>query len=783
MRFFIYSILIFTLVSFSTFPVFAQWQLQNSGVTDDLQAVSMVSGDVGYAAGAFGLILKTSDGGLIWDDISSSAFTGYASDIKFVSPDTGYIHGWGQIYKTYNGGASWSQVYTAPSWHYFCMDFWDEDHFTIAGRIQVNQNNYWSTKSGSSGWHGGVYPGSDASSQFHDMQYLSADKVMALRFNGICYSDDGGDTWEYISNDNQISQNAGWNEFQFVNEDIGYVGGTNYSNDSGILYKTTNGGQSYTVAGNFAGGIRAVHFINENLGFVGCEGGYIYKTEDGGQSWFGEQHGVSTIKDIDFVDEQIGIFVTETGAIYTTTNGGNLIPYDRDAVLLDVELHNVLNLEAAPYSINTIVRNQGLEDLNTLDLNYQIDGGTVQTMNLTNLNLGNLISGEYTHSTPWNPTLGEHEVKIWISSPNGQSDQNTNNDTTTLIVTVFASPLHNRNVLAEDATGAWCGYCPGAAITFDTLSSWYNTDDEHRFIAVGQHNGDWMESVASDTYASLWSEGAFPSYWFDRFRYFGKNVVKMTFDDDVVERLDQRLAMDAPVEIGIGLNYNETTREVTVDIDMEFLARVDGDLRLNCWILEDGLLSNQANSYNGVSGHPLEGAGDPIIDYVNNHVMRQTLTPVWGEEGLIPNSAAAGTSILKTYTLTLPEDYDANEVSIVATVNEHNTKITGRSILNAQIKKLLNSPNSTNNLANTMDLEVFPNPFTESIKVSYELEAASTVELEIVTVDGQIIHQKNMAGQYGKNEISWNLKDVPAGIYFLNIKTKQGTISKKLIRQ
>ena len=748
----------------------AQWEIQNSGITDDLQAVQYASSDQIYAGGAYGLLMRSTDAGSSWHEISAPAFSGYVSDLKFVNQDTGYVHGWGQIFKTYDGGDSWSWVYTAPSWHYFAMGIWDEDHITIAGRMQINPNEYWTTNSGPSGWKGGVYPGSNSGTQYHDMQYISADTVLALRFNGISMSTDGGDNWTYTSNNGQIAENAGWNEFFFINSRIGYVGASNYSTGGGVVYKTVDGGQTYTNVGATADGIRAIHFINEEVGFVGCEGGFIYKTIDGGETWYGEQHGISTIKDIDFLDENHGVFVNEAGEIYTTTNGGNQVPDARDAALLETNLHYILNSESAPYEIKAIIRNEGIESLSSVVLNYQINDNEVQSATLNNLNLPNLVSREVSHPIQWSPDPGEYRFNLWLDQPNDLDDQDGANDSISFYITVFEKPLNNRNVLAEDATGAWCGWCPGVAITFDTLSSWYNTSDRHRFIPVAQHNGDILTTAESDEYALLWSGGAFPSSWFDRFRFFGNTVVKLGFEDDVVERIEERFAMDAPVDLDIDIDFNEITRVLDVEVTAHFNSRVEGDFRMNCWLLENGLLTNQSNFFDDISGHPYEGAGDPIVDYVNNHVLRFTLSELWGDSGLLPSAVEAGSQYSKSYSIDVPENYDVEALDVVAFISEYSDKIDRRTILNAQYETVSDMVLSNHEIEDSsFDLSVYPNPTSDWANIYYQLKDPAKVEIKVVNSFGNVLESLSFNGVQGMNSAQVDLKEYSPGIYFIKI--------------
>lgn len=65
-----------------------------------------VDDNIGYAIGADGVFLKTTDGGTTWTCTFISPFTDLTA-IHFTSPTVGYINNAGGIYRTNDGGASW----------------------------------------------------------------------------------------------------------------------------------------------------------------------------------------------------------------------------------------------------------------------------------------------------------------------------------------------------------------------------------------------------------------------------------------------------------------------------------------------------------------------------------------------------------------------------------------------------------------------------------------------------------------------------------------------------
>ena len=101
-------ILLFNFAVFNNCFSQTGWINQNSGVTSNLNSVEFVDSLNGVCVGDSGRILKTINGGISWDIIS----TGYISDLKsveFVNSDTGFAVGDnGLILKTINGGTNWT---------------------------------------------------------------------------------------------------------------------------------------------------------------------------------------------------------------------------------------------------------------------------------------------------------------------------------------------------------------------------------------------------------------------------------------------------------------------------------------------------------------------------------------------------------------------------------------------------------------------------------------------------------------------------------------------------
>lgn len=109
-------------------------ELQQSGVTALLQAVSVVDSNVVWISGHDATVVRTTDGGRTWSRrvVAGAPDTLQFRDIHALDARTAWILAAGpgdmsRIYRTDDGGSSWTLQWTnpQPAGFYDCLDFWD----------------------------------------------------------------------------------------------------------------------------------------------------------------------------------------------------------------------------------------------------------------------------------------------------------------------------------------------------------------------------------------------------------------------------------------------------------------------------------------------------------------------------------------------------------------------------------------------------------------------------------------------------------------------------------
>ncbi len=290
----------------------AQWMPQPSGTDAELRGLSVVSTRVAWASGARGTLLHTTDGGERWirDSIPGTAALDFRA-IEATSARVAHVMSIGdssRIYRTTDGGASWSLRFTSTRVGAFfdCLRFWDARH-GIAMSDPVNGKFLLVvTSNGGDSWReipaealppalpgeGGFAAsgGCVAVAGSADVWFVTGGAASARVF----HSADGGRRWTVRDLPLRAGiASAGAFSVAFRSRTHGVVAGGDYRQPSLTgrnLAITTDGGATWTLADSAtspAGYRSAVAFMKRavarDLIAVGLTG--TDRSRDGGQTW------------------------------------------------------------------------------------------------------------------------------------------------------------------------------------------------------------------------------------------------------------------------------------------------------------------------------------------------------------------------------------------------------------------------------------------------------------------------------------------------------------------
>lgn len=301
----------------------AQWVSQTSPTSQALDQVVFRDANNGYALGVMGpnpvvfTWIKTNNGGITWTSESSSTITYGPFSMFFTDANTGYAGGVDAIYKTTNGGSSWTQVtipHSGASFAVFSVYFFDSNVGYACGFDYVNNLTYMlHTNNAGASWNV-VSGGTAASIGSRNIDCIDANTCYVAGFNGgngLYKTVDAGTTWTLVS----TSSFGDLRSIDFINSTtaLAAVGG------SGVI-RSTDGGVNWTQVSNVSTtnyNINSVSFLDANTA-VAVGDGVILGSGDAGITWSPMSTPLTSneeINSVHFPASNVGYAVGQSGKI------------------------------------------------------------------------------------------------------------------------------------------------------------------------------------------------------------------------------------------------------------------------------------------------------------------------------------------------------------------------------------------------------------------------------------------------------------------------------------
>jgi len=142
-----------------------------------------------------------------------------------------------------------------------------------------------------------------------------------------------------------------------------------------------------------------------------------------------------------------------------------------------------------------VIRSERDTPITSFDAIYSVDGNYSEVSTFSDLNIEFNESFQFTHVQLANIEVGDHEIVLTIESINGQGndDNPDNNSLSTQLLCV--NEIFTKNVVYEEGTGTWCGWCPRGLVGLNTMAHDYPGGS---WIGIGVHNGDPMKVTEYD---------------------------------------------------------------------------------------------------------------------------------------------------------------------------------------------------------------------------------------------------------------------------------------------
>ncbi len=573
-------------------------------------------------------------------------------------------------------------------------------------------------------------------------------------------------------------------------------GGTYYNGTfhfSTYLYIVSNNGAYLNFqALNPPGNSWAIEFYfnqNGSIAISNTEDGLVLTGEYAHNTWFKFEVNIDLTAnqwEVLIDDISLGSFSNTNNSVASAdffpyeANTGNSLFYVDDVsysyeepmlVALDAAVTSidapVAGIAGESVTLSATVKNTGINTLNSVDVTWS-NGSDEYTESLTGLSLASLQSMDFTFSAPIPLLSGNNTITVSVSNPNGDDDMNPDNDEASTSLYAY-TPAPGKKILAEEATGTWCGWCPRGAVFMDYMAQTY----PNHFVGIAVHNNDPMAIVDYDSgITSFPGFQGFPSVIVDRDQLIDPSQLEGT----VLPRVE-----DPPAAILLNkANYDEASGLLTIEIEADFPQAVSGDYRLNVAIVEDGVTGTgsgyaQANFYSGGSAGPMGGYENlpnpvPASQMVYNHVARAILGGFDGPANSLPASINAGEKHSFTFSYTLPSEFAYDQIKIVGMLIAPDGSIDNVTETTIDEAIANNALNTINIRPEEVQLQTWPNPFHDQLNIRLVLTEKEDVSLEVMDAFGRTVAARNYGLLQGNVVLPFRAGHLPKGIYYLKLR-------------
>ena len=223
-----------------------------------------------------------------------------------------------------------------------------------------------------------------------------------------------------------------------------------------------------------------------------------------------------------------------------------------------------------------------------------------------------------------------------------------------------STTMGTRTALLEDFTGVRCGYCPDGHVRAEAAQTALGKD---KFIIMCVHAGGYATAAAGwanfttafgTSLVNQSSVAGYPAGTINRLPApdMGVKAQSTTVltglalnrgDWDPAGRFVN--TMFAPANIGTSATFDAASRELTVKVDVYYVANETKPNNINVALLQSKLMAKQ-------SGDPT-----PTDLYSQSHVLRHLITGQWGTP-IADSLKVEGSKVSRTFKYIVPADYN-----------------------------------------------------------------------------------------------------------------------------
>jgi N-acetylneuraminic acid mutarotase len=320
------------------------------------------------------------------------------------------------------------------------------------------------------------------------------------------------------------------------------------------------------------------------------------------------------------------------------------------------------------------------------------------------------------------------------------------------------------NVLLEEGTGTWCGYCPYGVDSINAVIAQY----PGRVNVISYHGGSATEPLQTP-HTTVWTGiiglTGWPQGAVNRIQFEGETAMALSRGDWGVRINEVLNTRRSPLTITLtGSSYNAQTKATSLTFDVFFHRDVNVPVNLTVAQVQDGQIYSQVF-------YPSTGGSVRLPNFVHNHTMVQAIPGDAGEP--LGANVTTQSKVTKTFNFT-SKDSTINTSRFIVYAHQKNLNSYGEVFQSIEIplSHIVTDVRPVPENASFTLHQNYPNPFNPSTVISYIVPTSSHVSIVVTDALGrEVARPIDGVQNAGEHQFTFDASWLPSGTYYVSMRS------------
>jgi hypothetical protein len=339
--------------------------------------------------------------------------------------------------------------------------------------------------------------------------------------------------------------------------------------------------------------------------------------------------------------------------------------------------------------------------------------------------------------------------------------------------TIVGTAVETKVAVLEEFTGVNCPNCPGghteaASILSNNpgqvvLMAYHPSNSSYTTPGTGEP--DFRRNYLDAFYTTAYLGSRYmPGAMVNRRTWAGEKISGASTWSGHTQTI---IAETSPANIGVSSVFNETTNELTVNVEVYYTSDVTNTNSIYVHLTEDDLVAYQSG--NGGSAN-----------YSHQHMFRENLnSATWGDP--VTGTTTTGSLFTKTYVYdmtTATSPVDMSKAHVVAFIYDG----TAEEVYTGTTSSVIVSQAGISELDAFLSTNLYPNPTNGTTILSVDSKEQQAISIQVIDAVGKIVYQEDREVSAGEVLIPLNSNEtLKKGVYFVNVSKGNATKTLKLM--